>query len=58
MRLGKFVRAASALGYVRSLGALITKARQRVYASHIEKTQMRLAPVRLRRNRSKLYRGW
>jgi hypothetical protein len=42
---------------MRRLETLITEAMQRMYASHVEKTQMRLAPVKLTRNRTQLYRG-
>lgn len=44
--------------FVRRLEALITEAMQRMYASHVEKTQMRLAPVKLTRDRMQPYRGW
>jgi hypothetical protein len=43
--------------FVRRLEALITEAMQRMYASRVEKTQMRLAPVKLTRDRTP-YRGW
>jgi hypothetical protein len=43
---------------MRRLETLITEAMQRMYASHVEKTQMRLAPVKLTRNRTQRYRGW
>lgn len=49
--------AAGMIEFVRKLDALITGAMQRMYASHIEKTQMRLAPVKLNRNRTQPYRG-
>jgi hypothetical protein len=59
MKLGKQIAvAAGMIEYVRWLEALITKAMQRMYASHVEKTQMRLAPVKLIRNRTQLHRGW
>jgi hypothetical protein len=59
MKLGKqFAVAAGMIEYVRRLEALIAEAMQRIYASHIEKTQMRLAPIKLTRNRTQLYRGW
>ena len=52
MKLGKeFGVAAGMIEYVRRLEALITEAMQRMYASHVEKTQMRLAPVKLARKR-------
>ena len=44
--------------FVRRLEALITEAMQRMYASHVEKTQTRLAPVKLTRKRTQLYRRW
>jgi hypothetical protein len=44
--------------FVRRLEALITEAIQRTYAAHVEKTQMRLAPVKLPRNRTRPYRDW
>jgi len=50
--------AAGMIEFVRRLEALITGAMQRMYASHVEKTQMRLAPVKLTRNRTQPYRGW
>ena len=50
--------AAGMIEFVRRLEALITEAMQRLYASHVEKTQMRLAPVKLPRNRTRPYRGW
>jgi hypothetical protein len=59
MKLGKQIAvAAGMIEYVRRLEALMTEAMQRMYASHVEKTQMRLAPVKLIRNRTQLYRGW
>jgi hypothetical protein len=59
MKLRKrFAVAAGMIEYVRRLEALITEAMQRMYASHVEKTQMRLAPAKLTRNRTQLYRGW
>jgi hypothetical protein len=59
MKLGKQIAvAASMTDCVRRLEALITEAMQRMYASHAEKTQMRLTPVRLTRERTQLYRGW
>jgi hypothetical protein len=59
MKLGKQIAvAAGMIEYVRWLEALITKAMQRMYASHVEKTQMRLAPVKLICNRTQLHRGW
>jgi hypothetical protein len=50
--------AAGMIEFVRRLEALITEAMQRMYASHVEKTQMRLAPVKLARNQTQPYRGW
>jgi hypothetical protein len=59
MKLGKeFAVAARMIEYVRRLEALITEAMQRMYASHVEKTQMRLAPIKLIRSRTELNRGW
>jgi hypothetical protein len=47
MKLGKQIAvAAGMIEYVRSLEAVITEAMQHMYASHVEKTQMRLAPVK------------
>ena len=59
MKLGKrFAIPAGMIERMRWLEAIITEAMQRMYASHVEKTQMRLAPVKLTRNRTQLYRGW
>jgi hypothetical protein len=59
MKLGKeFGVAAVMIEYMRRLETFITQAMQRMYAYHVEKTQMRLAPVKLTRNRTQLYRGW
>lgn len=60
MKLGKQIAAAAGMiEYVRRLEALITDAMQRMYASHVEKTQMRLAPVKLARNRAQpFWQGW
>ena len=44
--------------FVRRLEALITEAMQRRYAAHVEKTQMRLAPVKVIRHRTQRYRDW
>jgi hypothetical protein len=49
--------AAGIIEYMLKLETLITEAMQRMYAFHVEKTQMRLAPVKLARNRTQLYRG-
>jgi hypothetical protein len=58
MKLRKrFAVAASTIEYVGRLEAFITQAMQRMYAYHVEKTQMRLAPVKLTRNRTRLYRS-
>lgn len=48
---------AGMIEHLRRLEALITEAMQRMYASHVEKTQMRLAPVKLTRDRTQPYRG-
>ena len=59
MKLGKQIAvAAGMIEYVRWLEALIAKAMQRMYASHVEKTQMRLAPVKVIRHRTQRYRDW
>jgi hypothetical protein len=59
MKLRKrFATPAGMIERMRRLEALITDAMQRIYASHLEKSQMRLAPVKLTRNRTQLYRGW
>jgi hypothetical protein len=52
------VAVAGMIERIRKLEAFITEAMQRMYASHVDKTQMRLAPIKLARNRPKLYRGW
>jgi hypothetical protein len=58
MKLRKrFAVAASGIEYVGRLEAFITQAMQRMYAYHVEKTQMRLAPVKLAHNRTRLYRS-
>jgi hypothetical protein len=58
MTLEKQIAAATRMiEFVRRLEALITEAMQRMYASRVEKTQMRLAPVKLTRDRTP-YRGW
>ncbi len=59
MKHGKeFAVGAGLIEYVRRLEALITEAMQRMYAAHVEKSQMRLAPVKSTRNRTRLDRGW
>jgi hypothetical protein len=56
MKLRKqFAVAAGLIEYMRRLETLITEAMQRMYASHVEKTQMRLAPAKLTRNRTRLF---
>ena len=56
MKLRKqFAVAAGMIEFVRRLEALIAEAMQRMYASHVEKTQMRLAPTKLTRDRTRRF---
>jgi hypothetical protein len=43
----QFIVPASAIERMRRLETFITEVMQRMYASHVEKTQMRLAPTKL-----------
>jgi hypothetical protein len=54
----QFTVSASAIERMCKLEALITEALQRIYASHVEKIQMRLAPIKLIRHRTQRYRDW
>jgi hypothetical protein len=52
----EFAEAAGMLRYVRRLEAVIIEAMRRLYAAHVEKTEMRLAPIKPNRDRAQLYR--
>jgi hypothetical protein len=52
----QFTVPAGAIERMRRLETLITEAMQRMYAFHVEKTQMRLAPVKLTRDRTRFYK--
>jgi hypothetical protein len=48
----QFAIIAGKIERVRRLEMLITETMQRMYAAHVEKTQMRLAPAKPTRNRN------
>jgi hypothetical protein len=53
----KFAIAATRLAaFVRRADGLLTEALRRIYASHVERAQMRLAPIKLPQNRTRLRR--
>jgi hypothetical protein len=53
----KFAIAATSLAaFMHRADGLFTEALRRIYASHVERAQMRLAPIRLPQNRTSLHR--